>query len=152
MYIETSLPRQTGDYAKLNSPELQFSGGMCLQFYYHMYGADMGTLTVNINGNSVFNASGDKGNQWWRAAIDVTLSGKYAVRDYRGYWKVPLFIATTVRSTLLHFLWYSLHILAGQCLVFSFVVLESSRYINHCNTYMTSNIYSYFKKGCSCDP
>ena len=89
MYIETSLPRQPGDYAKLNSPELQFSGSMCLLFYYHMYGAGMGTLTVSINGINVFSASGDKGNQWLGAAIDVNLSGKYTVRDYHGYWKLP---------------------------------------------------------------
>ena len=82
MYIETSVPRQTGDYAKLNSPKLQFSGSMCLQFYYHMYGAGMGTLTVNISGNTVFNASGDKGDMWRKAEVDVNLSGNYAVRDY----------------------------------------------------------------------
>ena len=85
MYIETSYPRQTGDYAKLNSPKLQFAGSMCLQFYYHMYGAGMGRLTVNVNGNSVFNTSGNKGNKWLRAAVDVDLSGKYAVRDHDGY-------------------------------------------------------------------
>ena len=92
MYIETSFPREPGDYAKLISPKLQFGGSTSLQFYYHMYGAGMGTLTVNINGNSVFNASGDKGNKWWKAAFDVNLSGKYAVRDYHGSWKVPLLI------------------------------------------------------------
>lgn len=85
MYIETSSPRQPGDYARLNSPKLQFSGSMCLQFYYHMYGAGMGTLTVNVNGNSVFTASGDKGDKWLEATIDVNLSGKYTVRDNHGY-------------------------------------------------------------------
>ena len=82
MYIETSYPRQLGDYANLNSPKLQFNGNTCLQFYYHMYGAAMGTLNVSINGNSVFSASGDKGDKWWEATIDVNLSGKYAVRDF----------------------------------------------------------------------
>ena len=80
MYIETSSPRQQGDNAKLNSPMLQFSGSMCLKFYYHMYGADIATLNVTINGSSVFTASGNKGNEWLRAAIDVSLSGKHAVR------------------------------------------------------------------------
>ena len=79
MYIETSSPRQQGDYAKLSSPGLQFSGNMCLKFYYHMYGADIATLNVMINGNNVFTASGDKGNSWLRAAIDVSLLGTYAV-------------------------------------------------------------------------
>jgi len=45
-----------------------------------MYGADIATLNVIINGNNVFTASGNKGNKWLRAAIDVSLSGKHAVR------------------------------------------------------------------------
>ena len=81
MYIETSSPRQQGDKAILNSPGLQFSGNMCLKFYYHMYGADIATLNVMISGNNVFTASGDKGSRWLRAAIDVSLLGTYAVRE-----------------------------------------------------------------------
>ena len=81
MYIETSSPRQQGDRAKLNSPMLQFSGSMCLKFYYHMYGADIATLNVTINGNKVFAASGNKGNKWLSAAIDISLSGTHAVRE-----------------------------------------------------------------------
>ena len=80
MYIETSFV-QRGDNAKLNSPNLKFKGSMCLEFYYHMYGADIETLNVNINGNNVFTASGDKGNKWLRAAVDVNLSGEYVVRE-----------------------------------------------------------------------
>ncbi len=83
MYIETSSPRQAGDNAKLNTPDLQFSGQMCLKFYYHMYGASMGTLKVIINGNNVFTASGNKGNLWFKATVDVTLSGMYAVRIFK---------------------------------------------------------------------
>lgn len=80
MYIETSSPRQPGDKAKLISPKLQFSGNMCLQFYYHMYGASMGTLNVIINGATVFTASGNKGNLWHKKNVDVKLSGMYSVR------------------------------------------------------------------------
>ena len=82
MYIETSSPRQLGDNAKLNTPKLKFSGKMCLKFYYHMYGASIGALKVIINGNNVFTASGNKGNKWLRAALDVNLSGMYAVREF----------------------------------------------------------------------
>ena len=84
MYMEASS-RQPGDYAKLNSPKLRFSGSMCLQFFYHMYGADMGTLTVNVNGDSVFNASGDEGDKWLKAEVNITLSGNYVVREYPHY-------------------------------------------------------------------
>ncbi|XP_078360440.1 MAM and LDL-receptor class A domain-containing protein 1-like [Oculina patagonica] len=79
MYIETSRPRRQGDNAKLKTPSLQFSGKICLKFYYHMYGASMGTLKVMINGNNVFTASGNKGNLWFKATVDVALSGMYAV-------------------------------------------------------------------------
>ena len=80
MYIETSSPRQPGDKARLLSPKLQFSGKMCLQFYYHMYGAAMGTLNVIINGATVFTASGNKGNRWLRKDVDLNLLGMYEVR------------------------------------------------------------------------
>ena len=75
MYIETSSPRNTGDNAKL---ELSVSANgelSCLEFYYHMYGDTMGTLTV-FNGNSVvFNASGNHNNTWMKAEITIHLNG-----------------------------------------------------------------------------
>lgn len=78
MYIEATYPSE-GDNAKLNSPKLHFSGNMCLVFFYHMYGASMGTLNVIINGNKVFTASGNKGSMWLKAAVDVHVLGMYAV-------------------------------------------------------------------------
>ncbi len=79
MYIETSY-HQPGDNAILISPKFSFSGKRCLQFYYHMYGASMGTLNVFLNGARVFTACGDKGNKWLKAAIDVNLQGMHVVR------------------------------------------------------------------------
>ncbi|KAI8519689.1 hypothetical protein Bbelb_029460 [Branchiostoma belcheri] len=38
MYIESSTPAQTGDVARLFSPE---TSGPCLQFYFHMFGQHM---------------------------------------------------------------------------------------------------------------
>lgn len=81
MYIETSY-HQYGDRARLLSPKLQFNGNMCLRFFYHMYGASMGTLNVYINGKTVFTASGNKGNVWLRKDIDVNFSGMLAVRNF----------------------------------------------------------------------
>ena len=81
MYIETSSPRVEGDKAKLHSPKLQFNGYMCLKFYYHMYGSDIESLNVIINGNTVFSACKEKGNKWLLAAIDVSLLGNYEVRE-----------------------------------------------------------------------
>ena len=82
MYIETSSPRVRGDYAKLNSPLLTFSGNMCLRFFYHMYGTTIGKLSVIISGRTVFSASGNKGNMWKEASIPVSgISGMKVVRN-----------------------------------------------------------------------
>lgn len=73
MYIETSSPRVAGDNAKL---ELSVSGKgqlSCLEFYYHMYGDTMGTLTVSSGNAVVFNESGNHGNIWKKAMISIYL-------------------------------------------------------------------------------
>ena len=64
MYIETSSPRRPGDKAKLvltvpNNGEIS-----CLSFYYHMYGASVGTLNVYSGNSKVFNISGQQSNYW----------------------------------------------------------------------------------------
>ena len=82
MYIETSSPRVSGDNAKLNSPSLKFSGNMCLGFFYHMYGSDIGSLKVSINGKEVFSRSGNKGNTWLKASVTISsIVGSHQVRD-----------------------------------------------------------------------
>ncbi|KAJ7393791.1 hypothetical protein OS493_003451, partial [Desmophyllum pertusum] len=58
---------------------MQFSGNMCLTLYYHMNGTTMGTLNVYVNGVKVFSASGNKGNNWLKLELTVTLSGMYEV-------------------------------------------------------------------------
>ena len=81
MYTETSSPRQQGDNAKLHSPKLLFSGNMCLQFFYHMYGSSMGEFKVEVNGVNVFSKSGDQSNIWHEVKKDVNLWGIYTVRE-----------------------------------------------------------------------
>lgn len=48
MYTESSAPRRRGDKAWLLSPAYPSTIGSCLQFYYHMYGAQIGTLNVYL--------------------------------------------------------------------------------------------------------
>ena len=82
MYIETSSPRVQGDNAKLKSPPLKFSGTLCLSFYYHMYGSDIGSLKVSFNGKDVFSRSGNKGNTWLKASVSISsIAGSHQVRD-----------------------------------------------------------------------
>ena len=81
MYIETSLPRQLGDYAVLSSPEYPFRGYTCVTFYYHMYGATIGNLTVTLNGRTIFSISGNQGNRWLKAQVTTFDFGLRKVGD-----------------------------------------------------------------------
>ena len=64
MYYETSgapqnpvtLTSECLDISALAAPELAF--------YYHMFGATMGTLNVMVNGDTLWSLSGDQGDQW----------------------------------------------------------------------------------------
>ena len=81
MYIEASLPRRLGDYAVLSSPEYPFRGYTCVTFYYHMYGAAIGNLTVTLNGRPLFSRSGNQGNGWFKAQVNTFNFGLYKVGD-----------------------------------------------------------------------
>ena len=75
MYIETSSPRRPGDKAKLvftipNNGEMS-----CLSFYYHMYGASVGTLNVYNGKSKVFNISGQQSNYWIMVERSIVLNG-----------------------------------------------------------------------------
>ena len=72
MYIEASSPHQPGDDAKLYSPPLKLFGIMCLEFYYYMSGASIGSLNVTINKRVVFSASGHKEDVWNKASINIS--------------------------------------------------------------------------------
>ena len=72
MYIEASSPRKREDNAKLYTPPLAFPGHMCLEFYYHMSGAAIGSLKVTINEKVVFSRSGGREDKWYKASINVS--------------------------------------------------------------------------------
>ena len=76
VYAETSSPRAKGDLFTL-----AYDGSACsrivlgvntVAFHYHMYGATMGELRVtNAVGKVVWSLSGDQGNSWQAATVDV---------------------------------------------------------------------------------
>lgn len=82
MYIEASSPRKSGDKAILRSPPMKFPVNRCLQFHYHMSGTAIGRLKVTLNGKTVFYASGDKGNLWYPASVNVpSIAGLHRVSN-----------------------------------------------------------------------
>ena len=79
MYIETSSPRRSGDKAKLVLTVPNNGETSCLSFYYHMYGATVGTLNVYSGNSKVFNISGNQSNKWVMVERNILLNG--LVRD-----------------------------------------------------------------------
>ena len=90
MYSEASWPRKKGDKARLASG---FISAMApgdtackLRFYYHMFGADIGSLNVYTrpcNGCAetlVYTRSGNIGNFWDRAEMVLLSTVPFQVR------------------------------------------------------------------------
>jgi hypothetical protein len=45
-----------------------------------MYGSDMGTLNVLVDGTSIWTTTGDQGNRWKRADITIRRKTHYKVK------------------------------------------------------------------------
>lgn len=82
LYVESSRTI-VGDTARLVSPVVNSSPfGHCLLFWYHMYGASTGNLTVsyltNIGQEEVlWSQTGNQGNQWRSQQVNITSTGDY---------------------------------------------------------------------------
>ena len=56
---------------------------MCLSFYCHMYGSDMGVLNVIVNGKVLISLSGDQGNKWIKKMKTISgVTGKKVVNTF----------------------------------------------------------------------
>uniref|UniRef100_K1QQ94 MAM and LDL-receptor class A domain-containing protein 1 n=1 Tax=Magallana gigas TaxID=29159 RepID=K1QQ94_MAGGI len=75
LYVETSSPVPSGALFQFESP--YFLGGpRCMSFWYHMYGSDMGTLSVSRNGTQLWTKTGDQGNTWHWVQMNVGTSSQ----------------------------------------------------------------------------
>ncbi|MEM7367845.1 MAG: S8 family serine peptidase [Bacteroidota bacterium] len=81
MYIEASAPNYPSMTAGLQSPCLDLNSATTatFSFAYHMFGTAMGTLAVEVStdngqswGSSIWTVSGNQGNSWDSATIDLT--------------------------------------------------------------------------------
>ena len=74
IYIESSSPNYPNKKASFYSACTDISSltNPTIQFYHHMYGTSMGSLTLSINNDTVWSRSGDQGNQWSFNQIDLS--------------------------------------------------------------------------------
>ncbi|MDO6621431.1 DUF5011 domain-containing protein [Oceanihabitans sp. 1_MG-2023] len=81
VFMESSSPNYSAKRAILNSPCFDLSGESqaIFEFAYHMYGASaMGSLALEVSSNdgsswaSIWSASGNQGNSWKTAAVDLS--------------------------------------------------------------------------------
>lgn len=84
VYIESSRPRTRGQKARLISTNNPATSGSCLQFYYHMYGSQIGNLSVyaqqsGIRGRPIWTKSGNQGNMWIEGEVTVTAQSTWMV-------------------------------------------------------------------------
>ncbi|XP_035827621.1 MAM and LDL-receptor class A domain-containing protein 1-like [Aplysia californica] len=86
VYIEASTPQRPGDKARIVSPTYPGGGDQCLQFYYHMYGTAMGTLTVQARdanqpgqGSTIWSQNYDMGNYWLKGQAPLKMTNPYQI-------------------------------------------------------------------------
>lgn len=106
IYTEMSSPRVTGDVAvwvwsafthyyqlgssvivplpmngdpysnRIETPGLQYSGDICISFFYHVYGRTIGSFYVTASSDSntrLLEVTSDLGNNWNTATIDAKI-------------------------------------------------------------------------------
>lgn len=93
MFIETSAPQKMGQKAWLISPVESVSGfhsGLCLYFYYHAYGKDIGSMNVysikesdyqsNVTAlNPLWNIDRNLSDQWFIASVSTDFKEDYRI-------------------------------------------------------------------------
>jgi len=88
LYIETSLPAQSGWIARLESELYLDTRPRCFSFWYHMHGVDIGSLRVYFRSFTTGNFTtdslawildGQQGNEWRHGFVPIRPTGRYQV-------------------------------------------------------------------------
>lgn len=81
-HIETSYPAREDDSARMFSLPYTFNKANCFSFWYHMYGRDVGKLSMFIrwtDGTEVkmWSESYDQGDRWFKASVSLDIDQEY---------------------------------------------------------------------------
>ena len=90
IFTEASRTGKMGDKARIISKQLEATKGLCLSFWYHMYGDSMGSLNVIIKSKSgsesvIWSMAGNRGDQWIYANKTITSPTKFQVTCQRQF-------------------------------------------------------------------
>lgn len=84
MYYETSNPVGTGDLAYFLSPTFTVYGTFNFDYWYHMFGSNMGTMTVQYSDKgtwtNLWTLSGDQGDVWFNNVHNFKYFGDTQLR------------------------------------------------------------------------
>ena len=87
IYIESSPPRAQGDTARLLAGPFSSHQAVCLQFFYHMFGKDVGYLAVYkaLSDNKTseelqWRRVGEMDEYWHKALVTVYDENEFMVR------------------------------------------------------------------------
>ena len=91
LYTEASL-MFSDQYTLLESEPFLFAEDMCFSLWYHMYGADVGSLLVSSldvvtqDTSNLTEVSGDQGDKWNEMLIDTTTTkNRLTMLQIRGF-------------------------------------------------------------------
>ncbi|XP_070531537.1 MAM and LDL-receptor class A domain-containing protein 1-like [Ptychodera flava] len=92
MFIETSFPRIFGERARILTPIFRAptDGVACVSFWYHMFGANINTFTVNLvkvfgsqpndtESTRLWLRQFDQGNQWLHHELEVNIDTYFQI-------------------------------------------------------------------------
>lgn len=104
MYIEGDSAIQ-GDPARLLSSACHYSGPVCLQFWYHMYGSAT-AMTLNmylLQGNlatKIWSVKNNHGQEWHLGQVDINVFSPFQVSLAQCVDSLLIFIQSSFGLTL----------------------------------------------------
>jgi hypothetical protein len=81
--IQNAYDLPSGSKGTYEKSGFQATNAACLDFWYHMKGANMGSLNVHVKtstgSTNVWGATGDKGSSWLNGKVTISSAATFTV-------------------------------------------------------------------------